>query len=91
MRNFAEKLNSRKFVACISGVLTGIALLISGNIIEGAVTVIASIGVYITAEGYIDAQSVKNTINITQDVLDGVLKDFEDFEEEEVSQDASDT
>lgn len=91
MKSFIDKLKSRKFLACIAGVATGIALIVTGNTIEGAASVIASVVGYIAAEGYVDGKAVKNTINITQDVLDAVLKDFEDFEETEVTEDASDT
>ena len=91
MKSFIDKLKSRKFLACIAGVATGIALIATGKTIEGAASVIASVVGYIAAEGYVDGKAVKNTINITQDVLDAVLKDFEDFEETEVTEDASDT
>lgn len=91
MRSFVEKLKSRKFLACIAGVATGIALIATGNTIEGAASVIASVVGYIAAEGYVDGKAVKNTIEITQDVLDSVLKDFEDFEDAEVSEDGIDT
>jgi hypothetical protein len=86
-----SKFTSRKFLAAIAGVLTGIALIVSGNTIEGASTVITSIVAYIVAEGYVDGKAVKNTIETTQDVLNEVAKDFEDFEETEVNKDASDT
>lgn len=91
MRSFVEKLKSRKFLACIAGVATGIALIATGNTVEGAVSVIASVVGYIAAEGYVDGKAVKNTIEITQDVLDSVLKDFEEFEDAEVSEDGTDT
>lgn len=86
-----SKFTSRKFLAAIAGVLTGIALIVSGNTIEGASTVITSIVAYVVAEGYVDGKAVKNTIETTQDVLNEVAKDFEDFEETEVNEDASDT
>ena len=93
MRDFANKLKSRKFLACIAGILTGIALIIMGNTIEGAASVIASVVGYIAAEGYVDGEAVKNVIDGAQDVFDVVLKDLNDFEENdtEVNKDASET
>ena len=91
MRSFVEKLKSRKFLACIAGVATGIALIATGNTVEGAASVIVSVVGYIAAEGYVDGKAVKNTIEITQDVLDSVLKEFEEFESSEVSEDGTDT
>ena len=73
--------------------MTGIALIITGNTIEGAASVIASVVGYIAAEGYVDGEAVKNVIDGAQDVFDVVLKDLNDFEENdtEVNKDASDT
>ena len=91
MGDFWGKFKSRKFIVCVAGVLTGVSLIIMGNTVEGAASVIASVLGYIAAEGYIDGKAVKNTIETTQDVLDSVLKDFEDFEDAEVSEDGTDT
>ena len=93
MRDFASKLKSRKFLACIAGILTGIALIVMGNTVEGAASVIASVLGYVAAEGYVDGEAVKNVIGGAQDVFDEVLKDFEDFEDDdaEVSEDGCDT
>lgn len=86
MRSFLSKLTSRKFIACVAGVVTGIALIVNGNTVEGVTSVIASVVGYIIAEGYVDSKAVKSTITISKDVLDGVLKDFEDFEDFENQQ-----
>ena len=83
MRSFIDKLKSRKFLACIAGVATGIALIISGNTVEGASTVITSIVAYIVAEGYIDSKAVKNTIEATQKVLDETMENLDNIEEGE--------
>ena len=90
MRSFIDKLKSRKFLACIAGVATGIALIATGNTIEGAASVIASVVGYIAAEGYVDGKAVKNTIEISQDVLGNVVADLEE-EEEEVADDGDNT
>ena len=83
MKCFIDKLKSRKFLACIAGVATGIALIISGNTVEGASTVITSIVAYIVAEGYIDSKAVKNTIEATQKVLDEAMENLDNIEEGE--------
>ena len=84
------KFTSRKFIAAIAGILTGIALIISGNTVEGASAVMTSIVAYIVAEGYVDGKAVKNTIEISQDVLGNVVADLEE-EEEEVADDGDNT
>lgn len=86
-----NKFTSRKLLAAVAGILTGIALIISGNTVEGASAVITSIVAYIVAEGYIDSKAIKNTIKTSHDVLDNIKKDIEEFEETEVTDDASDT
>ncbi len=53
-----EKFTSRKFIAMLTGVLTGIGVLLGGNIYEGVVTVLVSVVTYLAAEGVIDASSV---------------------------------
>jgi hypothetical protein len=83
MRSFIDKLKSRKFLACIAGVATGIALIATGNTIEGAASVIASVVGYIAAEGYVDGKAVKNTIEATQKVLDETMKNLDNIEEGE--------
>ena len=84
-----SKFTSRKFLAAIAGILTGIALIISGNTVEGASAVMTAIVAYIVAEGYVDGKAVKNTIEISQDVLDNVIADLE--EEEEVADNGDNT
>lgn len=56
------KFTSRKFIACLAGVLTGLGLILSQNTVEGATTVVVSIISYLAAEGLIDAAAVKNTL-----------------------------
>lgn len=78
-----NKFTSRKLLAAIAGILTGIALIISGNTVEGASAVITSIVAYIVAEGYIDSKAVKNTIEATQKVLDETMENLDNIEEGE--------
>ena len=77
------KFTSRKFLAAVAGVLTGIALIVTGNIVEGASTVITSVVAYIVAEGYVDGKAVKNTIEISQDVLGSIVGGLEETEADE--------
>jgi hypothetical protein len=78
-----NKFTSRKLLAAVAGILTGIALIISGNTVEGASAVITSIVAYIVAEGYIDSKAVKNTIEATQKVLDETMENLDSIEEGE--------
>lgn len=77
MRSLKEKFTSRKFLACVAGFLTGITVLLSGNTVEGVVTVITSIVAYLIAEGYIDAKSVET-------IADAVVDDLEEYEDDEL-------
>lgn len=59
MKDLKRKFTSRKFLACIIGVLTGVGVIASGNTTEGIVAVITSIISYLITEGIIDAKAVK--------------------------------
>lgn len=50
-----SKFTSRKFIAMVAGVLTGIGVILTGGTVEGLTAVIASVITYLAAEGYIDA------------------------------------
>ena len=54
-----KKFTSRKFIAMIAGLLTGIGLLLSGETTEGVIAVLVSVGAYMTAEGIIDMKGIK--------------------------------
>lgn len=71
-----KKFTSRKFIACIAGVLTGIGVILAGGTVEGLTAVIASVVSYLIAEGYIDAKAV----NTVKDVVDGVADKLDDEE-----------
>ena len=60
--NFKEKLTSRKFLAALTGLITGIILIISGDKTEGITAVVSSVVAYCAAEGYVDGQVVKSRI-----------------------------
>ena len=55
-----SKFTSRKFIAMVAGVLTGIGVILSGQTTEGLTAVILSIISYLAAEGYIDSAIINN-------------------------------
>ena len=70
-----RKLSSRKLWLAIAGVATGIAMVLGVNTtdvstVAGAITALVSVVTYIVTEGKVDAESVKNTIEITGDAID---------------------
>ena len=67
MNNLKSKLTSRKFLLALSGVITGIMLIASGNTTEGTTALVTAIITYLISEGYIDAQAVNNTLRGGED------------------------
>ena len=82
MKEFLNKLKSRKFLTCVAGVVMGVCMVFgldegAINTIAGAVTALASVIVYIYTEGKIDAKAVdkiKDTANDIKDAVDAVEK-----------------
>ena len=75
MMNFLRKLFSRKFLLAVAGISTGIAMALGVeatdvSTVAGAITALVSVVTYIVTEGKVDAESVKNTIEITGDAID---------------------
>ena len=63
MQNFLKKLTSRKFLAALAGVATGLAMAFGVDettisTVAGAVTTVASVVSYIMSEGMVDAAAV---------------------------------
>ena len=63
MDNFLKKLTSRKFLAALAGVATGLAMVFGVDettisTVAGAVTTVASVVSYIMSEGMVDAAAV---------------------------------
>ena len=63
MQNFLKKLTSRKFLAALAGVATGLAMVFGVDettisTVAGAVTTVASVVSYIMSEGVVDAAAV---------------------------------
>jgi hypothetical protein len=76
-----KKLSSRKLWAAVVGIVTGVALAVSGNVTEGAATVVASILGYMMAEGYVDAKAVKAALEVATEVekqIDATNEESED-------------
>ncbi len=62
MSTFLRKISSRKFLAALAGIVTGLAMVFGldeGVIstVSGAVTTLASVVAYIAAEGRVDASA----------------------------------
>ena len=82
MSNFLRKLTSRKLWMAIAGIATGIAMVLGVDAsdvatVAGAVTAIVSVVTYIAVEGRIDAEGVKNTIELSEDALELFEKEGE--------------
>ena len=78
MKYILQKFSSRKFLAALAGIITGIGVIVSGNPTEGIVTVLASLVAYLVAEGYIDAKAVEiadTVVEETKDKLEGNTND----------------
>ena len=67
MKNFMMKLTSRKFIVSVTGILSGIITIASGNTAEGVTVMLTSIVAYLITEGYIDAKAL--------DIADAVVEE----------------
>ena len=84
MKEFLNKLKSRKFLTCVAGVVMG-ACMVFGldegaiHTVAGAVTAIVSIASYIYSEGKIDAEAIGKFKDVADDVKDAidVIEDME--------------
>lgn len=70
--NIKQKITSRKFLAAVVGIITGLAMVFGldeGVIstVAGAVTALASIVAYISAEGAIDVARLKELEKSTKE------------------------
>lgn len=68
MKSLKQKFTSRKFIVCLTGILTGIGVAISGGMVEGVSTVLVSMITYLIAEGYIDAKALEIGDNVIEEV-----------------------
>ena len=69
MKTLLQKLTSRKFLIAIAGLISGVMLIVNGNVDEGVTSVVASVIAYLVAEGIIDAAAVKKQ---TEETLDEI-------------------
>ena len=86
MKTFVEKIKSRKFLAAVAGVVTGLAMVFGldeGVIstVAGAVTALASVVSYIITEVKIDESAVDKV----KDAIEAGKKAEEELKKEEVS------
>lgn len=80
LKEILRKLSSRKLWMAIAGVATGIAMALGVDAtdvstVAGAVTAVVSVVAYIATEGKVDAESVKNAVEATQDALNAITKE----------------
>ena len=82
MKEFLNKLKSRKFLICVAGVVMGACItfgLDGGTInsVAGAVVSLGSDAMYIYVEGKIDAEAInkiKDAVDDVKDAIDAVEK-----------------
>jgi len=79
MSKFLHKLTSRKFLACVAGVVIGLCVAFKADAgtvqtVAGAVESVVSLITYIITEGRIDAASVATTVTEVQAAADAVKK-----------------
>ena len=79
MTNLAHKLKSRKFWACVAGLLLGVATLFglepdTVTTVAGAVTAVVSLVSYIITEGKVDAAATHKTALLMQEALNSLDK-----------------
>ena len=77
MRSFWTKITSRKFLAALVGIITGLAMVfgLDQNVIttvSGAVMALASVIVYIATEGKIDAAAVGKAAQAVEDAKEAI-------------------
>lgn len=77
MKTIGQKLKSRKFLAAIAGLVTGLAMVfgLDENIIStvaGSVTAVASVIVYIITEGKIDKAALKDATDAIENATDTI-------------------
>lgn len=59
MENVLKKVSSRKFIVAVSGVVSGIVLVVNGSTTEGVTAIVTSVVAYLAAEGLVDMAAVK--------------------------------
>ena len=78
--NLKQKLTSRKFLAAVVGLITGLSMIFgldenTINTVAGAIVSVSSVMTYIITEGVVDATAVGNAANKVQDAIDQIQGD----------------
>lgn len=78
--SIVKKITSRKFLAAVAGVVTGLSMILGldQNIIAtvaGAVTALTSVVTYIVTEGKVDAKAVKTALEATTSAKEAINND----------------
>ena len=78
MKTLKQKFASRKFIVCLTGIITGVTVASSGNVIEGVTTVLVSLITYLIAEGYIDAKAIEVSDKVIEEVKNNLKENTDD-------------
>lgn len=75
--DWKRKFTSRKFLAAVAGIVTGLAMIFgldenTINTVAGAVVSIGSVLAYIMTEGKVDAEGVKQAVDNVQGAVEAV-------------------
>ena len=88
MKDFLNKLMSRKFLTCVAGIIMGLCMVFgldenTISTVAGAITSVISVVSYIYIEGKIDAAAVDKIKDAAEDVKDAmeVINDKEEVSE----------
>ncbi len=57
-----NKFTSRKFLTALTGIITGIILIVAGDVTEGVTAVVSSVVAYCISEGYVDGQRFSESL-----------------------------
>ena len=77
MKDFLNKLTSRKFLTCVAGVIMGICMVFgldegTVNTVSGAVVAVSSVIMYIYTEGKIDAEAVGKIADTVEKIEEAI-------------------
>ena len=78
MKKIIQKFTSRKFIVALTGIVAGVGVICSGNVIEGVVAILASILAYLITEGYIDAKAVSIVDEVIEETKEKIEGDEND-------------
>lgn len=75
--DWKRKFSSRKFLAAVAGIVTGLAMVFgldesTISTVAGAVVSVASVVAYVITEGRVDAEGVNNAVESVQDAVEVV-------------------